>query len=367
VRHVYELWQGGGAPHGLAGDDVPLASRLARLGGLAVLFDSLGGPALAAAAVRARAGGMLDPALAHAFADRAPALLAEVGAGDPRVALLEAEPVPVAHVLDPALADVARVFGDVADLKTPATHGHARGVATLAVSAGRDLGVAGSDLVDLELAALLQDVGRVAVPDRVWEAPGPLGAGAREQVRLHAYHAERILAGSERLAVVAPLAGSHHERLDGSGYHRGTSAPDLPTAVRVLAVADAYDAMTHDRPHRAALAPEQARVELEAEVAGGRLDGDAVAAVLRAAGHAVVAPAPRRPAGLSPREVEVLGLVAAGATNRQVAERLGISRRTAEHHVQHVYAKIGVSSRAAAALFAMEHGLLGDAGAGVLA
>jgi DNA-binding NarL/FixJ family response regulator len=176
-------------------------------------------------------------------------------------------------------------------------------------------------------------------------------------VRLHAYHSERILAGSGRLASLVPLVGGHHERCDGSGYHRGSTDTDLPMPCRVLAAADAYQAMTQRRPHRPALAPEQAEQELSDEARSGQQDADAISAVLAAAGHSAVV---RRelPAGLTPREVEVLGLVAVGCNNPQIAKRLVISRRTAEQHVQNIYRKIGVSSRAAAALFAMEHSLL---------
>jgi HD-GYP domain-containing protein (c-di-GMP phosphodiesterase class II) len=209
------------------------------------------------------------------------------------------------------------------------------------------------------VAGLLHDVGRVAVPDTVWERPGPLSAHEWEQVRLHAYHSERILAGSERLASLAPLVGMHHERLDGGGYHRGCTGAELPLPARALAAADAYQAMTRRRPHRPALTPEQAERRLLAGAADGLLDPDAVGAVLATAGHDAVVPRRRLPAGLSDREVEVLGLVADGCGNAEIARRLVISRRTAEHHVQHIYTKIGVSSRAAAAMFAMEHHLLG--------
>jgi HD-GYP domain-containing protein (c-di-GMP phosphodiesterase class II) len=335
VYHVYEEWRGGGDPAGLAGDEIPAGSRLARLTGIAVLFDTAGGVELAADAVRRRGGGMLDPELAARFAGQAEVLLGEVNTSDPRAMVLEGEPRPVVTVPDRELAGVAATFADLADLKSPATHGHSR-----------------------EVAGLLHDVGRVAVSDVVWEKPAPLSAHEREQVRLHAYHSERILAGSERLAALAPLAGMHHERLDGRGYHRGCSGPDLSLPARVLAAADAFQAMTQPRPHRPALAPEEAERRLLAAARDGSLDPDAVAAVLAAAGHDAVVARREPPAGLSAREVEVLGLVAEGCSNAQIAQRLVISRRTAEHHVQHIYTKIGVSSRAAAALFAMEHHLL---------
>lgn len=358
VYHVYEFWQGGGSPGGLGGEDIPVASRLARLTGIAALFDTLGGTAMAADAVRRRAGGMLDPHLADHFVSRADALLSELNAGDPRAFALDAEPTPTSHVSDVHLVDVATVFGDLADLKTPFTHGHSSGVGRLARAAGEQLGLHRTDLLDLHVAALLHDVGRVAVPTRVWERPGALTDPEWEQVRLHAYHSERVLAGSDRLSALVPSVGMHHERLDGTGYHRACRAAEIPVPARVLAAADAYHAMTQRRPHRPPLTADQASEQLLDDARRGALDPDAVSAVLAGAGHETVVARRRPPAGLTDREVEVLALVAEGCTNAQIAERLTISRRTAEHHVQHVYTKLGVSSRAAAAVFAMQHDLL---------
>ncbi|WP_157362365.1 HD domain-containing phosphohydrolase [Haloechinothrix halophila] len=357
VYHLYEFWQGGGAPDGIANDDIPIAARIARLTALAVLYDDLGDADLAVAEIRRRSGGMLDPELTEHFAARAHDLLSEINSGDVRAIVLDAEPSPVT-LPEWRLREVATVFGRLADLKTPYTHGHSSGVAALARTAGAELGLPADVLNDLEVAALLHDVGRVAVSDAIWEKPGPLSEGEWEQVRLHAYHSERILAGSERLSALARLAGMHHERLDGSGYHRGCARTELGIPARVLAAADAYHAMTEPRPHRDALAPDRAATELTAEASNGALDSDAVRAVLAAAGQPCAATKPERPAGLSDREVEVLDLLARGHSNARIAEHLVISRRTAEHHVQHIYTKIGVSSRAAAALFAMERGLL---------
>jgi DNA-binding NarL/FixJ family response regulator len=179
-------------------------------------------------------------------------------------------------------------------------------------------------------------------------------------VRLHPYQSERILARSRILAPLARTAGMHHERLDGSGYHRGAAGAQVPAAARVLAAADAFQAMTQQRPYRPGLAPNAASAALAEQAQAGRLDPECVRAVVEAAGQ----PAPKIrtvwPAGLSDREVEVLRLVARGLSNRAIDERLVISPRTAEHHVQHIYTKIGASTRAAAAMFAMEHGLLRD-------
>jgi DNA-binding NarL/FixJ family response regulator len=156
---------------------------------------------------------------------------------------------------------------------------------------------------------------------------------------------------------LADTAGAAHERLDGSGYHRRLTAAQLNQAQRVIAAADCYQAMTSDRPYRTAKPPDEAAAELRTMTRTGRLDGEAVERVLSAAGHRRTA-RPPLPAGLTARETEVLGLLATGLSTRKIADRLVITPKTADHHVQHIYTKIGVSTRGAAALFAIEHGLL---------
>jgi HD-GYP domain-containing protein (c-di-GMP phosphodiesterase class II) len=196
----------------------------------------------------------------------------------------------------------------------------------------------------------------VAVHARIWQKPGPLSADEWEQVRLHPYHTERVLSRSPFLSTLSPIAGAHHERLDGSGYHRGASGAELAFPARLLAAADAYHAMTEPRPHRQALPSERAAQVLAEEASAGRLDPDGVAAVLKAAGQR--APRLERPAGLTEREAEVVAMLARGLQTKQVARALGISVKTADRHIQNAYRKIGVSSRAAATVFAMEHGLV---------
>jgi HD-GYP domain-containing protein (c-di-GMP phosphodiesterase class II) len=364
LYHVQEWWNGGGAPGRLSGEDIPLAARVAGLAATATLFAGIGGTEAAVTAVTDRAGGLLDPALAHRFRHAAPDLLGQLHAGDVGDLALAAEPLPHVMISDEELAAAAAAFGDLADLKNPYTHGHSQQVAALAEPAAARLGLSADDVRRVKLAALTHDLGRVAVSNAVWEQPRALGSNEWERVRTHAYCSERILAGSAALRPVARWAGMHHERLDGSGYHRGCGAGEQPAAVRVLAAADAFQAMTRTRPHRPAHPPDRAAALLRGQVRDGAFDREAVEAVLTAAGHGID-PERRgsralRPAGLSEREVEVLALVARGLANKEIARRLVISRRTAEHHVQHIYTKIGVASRAAAALFAMEHHLLDE-------
>jgi HD-GYP domain-containing protein (c-di-GMP phosphodiesterase class II) len=362
LKEAVEWWNGEGPPDGLQGEEIALPARIARASADAARFAHLGGTEAVADALRRRSGGILDPSIVETLIAHADELLAETRGGDPRERLLEVEPDPVMEIDASELNRVAAAFGDLADLKTPWTHGHSGGVAKLAGAAARSLRLDAQTLSRLELSARLQDLGRIAVSNVIWEKPGPLTFAEWEQARMHSYHSERILATSDALAPLARAAGMHHERLDGSGYYRGCRARELSPAVRILAAADAFHAMTQERPHRPALGTERAAAELQREVRAGRLDGDAAAAVLEAAG----AGRPRRrdnvrPGGLSEREVEVARLVAAGCSNPEIAAQLVISRRTAEHHVQHIYAKVGLSSRAGLALFAHEHGLIAEA------
>jgi putative nucleotidyltransferase with HDIG domain len=356
--HSLERWDGRGEAHGLAGEDVALPARLTVVAAQAVIFDRLGGPDAAAGMVRRRAGGWFDPAVAATFQRVGPGLLRGLAEADVWAEVLAAEPRPVGLVPRARLDEVARVFGDMVDLLTPFTLGHSAGVAELAAEAAGCLRLADGDVDVVRRAALLHDLGRVAVSSHVWERPGALTAAQGEQVRLHPYHSERILARSAALQPLARVAGMHHERQDGSGYHRGAAGAQVPVEARLLAVADAYQAMTQDRPHRAALAPPAAAREVEAAARAGRFDPECARAVIEAAGQRAAHARDAWPRGLSEREVDVLRLLARGLSNRQIASELVISPRTAEHHVQHIYAKIGSSTRAAAAMFAMEHGLL---------
>jgi DNA-binding CsgD family transcriptional regulator len=174
---------------------------------------------------------------------------------------------------------------------------------------------------------------------------------------MYPYLTERMLHQSAALRPLGEIAVQHRERLDGSGYPRGLSGGAISRQARVLGAADAYQSMREPRPHRPARPAGQAAAQMRDEVRAGRLDGPAVDAVLEAAGHRL----PRRRetlCGLTAREAEVLILLARGLSNRQIAERLVITPKTAGNHVEHIYAKIGASSRAAAALFAVQHGLL---------
>jgi HD-GYP domain-containing protein (c-di-GMP phosphodiesterase class II) len=354
--YLVERWDGKGLPGRARREEIPLPVRIASVARDAAFQRMLGGAELAARVVRKRAGGAFDPAVAIPLADAAAELLAPDAGASAWEETLAREPGPRLTLEGEAIDRALGAMGDFADLASPYLVGHSAGVAELAAEAGRRCRLQPADLVRVRRGALVHDLGRVAVPARIWQKAAPLTPDDWERVRLHAYHSERVLSRSPFLAALAPVAGYHHERLDGSGYHRGTAAAELTPPARLLAAADAYHAMTEPRPHRQALPPGQAAEALGEEARAGRLDPDAVTAVLAAAGQRV--PRIGRPAGLTEREAEVIGLLARGLQTKQVARVLGISIKTADRHVQNAYAKIGVSTRAAAALFAMQHGLV---------
>jgi HD-GYP domain-containing protein (c-di-GMP phosphodiesterase class II) len=231
-------------------------------------------------------------------------------------------------------------------------------VARLAADAGEAAGLDAGSVRQLHRAGLVHDLGRVSVSNAIWDKPGRLTHAEWERVRLHPHYSERVLCATPLLAPLGRLVGLHHERLDGTGYHRGVGGPLLPPAARILGAADAYQALGQERPFRPASTAPEATRELRPAVAAGSLDGDAAGAVLVAAGQRPARIRRTWPRGLTDREVEVLRLVARGRTARQIATELVISVPTANHHIEHVYGKVGVSSRAGAALFAVEHGLL---------
>jgi HD-GYP domain-containing protein (c-di-GMP phosphodiesterase class II) len=355
LAHVYERWDGKGAPAGLAGEEVPIAVRVVSVVRDAELLGRVA-PDEVLDIVRARRGRAYDPAVVGAVLE-CPADDAPEGAGA-WDAVLAAEPAP-ARVLAPAEVDRAlEAAADFADLYSPWTRGRSPRVGALARDAALACGLGGAEAHAIWRAALVQDVGRVGVAAGIWDHPGRLGPDAWEQVRLHPYLGERVLARCTGLGDLGLLAGAHHERLDGSGYHRGASAEAISTQVRLLAAADVLVALGEERPHRPAQDPSSAVEALRAEVSAGRLDPTAVEAVCSAAGHQGAPVRREWPRGLTDREVDVLRLIARGRTNREVAGELHLSPKTVGRHVENLYVKIGVSSRAAAALFAMEERLL---------
>jgi HD-GYP domain-containing protein (c-di-GMP phosphodiesterase class II) len=353
---VLERWDGKGMPRAIGGERIPLAARILHAARDAAAFHAVGGIELVEAMAERSAGAGLEPSIAALLRERARELIAGELSEDAWERVVALEPRPRVF-LGESLDEVCLVIGDHADLKSYGTRGHARSVAEVAEAAGWRLGLDADAIGGLRRVALLHDLGRVAVSSAVWGKPGPLTRGEWEQVRLHSYQTERLLARIRGFSDVATIAASDHERLDASGYHRALGAAHLTVPSRVLAAADVWCALREPRPHRPALVAADAAAVLRHQATSGLLCAEAVDAVLGSVGERgkpVVTP----PAGLSGREVEVLRLVARGLTNKQAAAELGISPKTVGRHVEAIYSKIGASTRAAAALFAMEHDLL---------
>ena len=358
LGQTLERWDGRGGPAKLKRDQITLQVRVVGLAHDVEVFERVGGIDACLAAVKKRRGAGYDPDIADAFLRSAREIFKELPPGPLHEAVLEAEPKPHARISPSGLDGIAHAFADFIDLKSRYTTGHSSGVAALVEAAGRSARCSEAEVSALRRAAMLHDLGRIAVPNGIWDAPRALTTPEWERVRLHPYHTDRILNHAAALRPLANLASSHHERLDGSGYHRGSVAAHLTLPARLLAAADVYQAMTQERPHRPALKADDAARELRAQVDGGRIDRAAAECVLEAAGHARRRSRRELPGGLSEREVEVLREICLGNSNREMAVRLHIAEKTVGHHVQHIYNKIGRSTRAGAALFAMENDLL---------
>jgi HD-GYP domain-containing protein (c-di-GMP phosphodiesterase class II)/DNA-binding CsgD family transcriptional regulator len=356
VLDGFERFDGRGAPGGRVGEQIAEPARYAAVGFAAVMFDAVGGAVVAADLVERWSGRALDPAIAAIFREAPADLLALSNPDDLAAAVVDAEPAPRRTFRDDAALDEALAgFGNASDLKTPWFHGHSSGVAGLARTAAAQLGSVDPLLV--YRAGLVHDLGRVAVPTGIWDRPGPLRPEEWELVRLHPYHSGRILARSAVLAPLGLIASRHHERADGSGYPASMRSSELDAAARLLAAADVLHALLEARPHRPALdLAAAARVLSDLP-----LDRESIRAALDAVGapHPAL---PRLPADLTERELDVLRRLVAGRTERQIATELVVSPSTVHTHTVHIYGKCQVSTRAALAMFAMQHGLASPTG-----
>ncbi|MEV0031987.1 HD domain-containing phosphohydrolase [Nocardia sp. NPDC050793] len=356
LTEVKERWDGLGSPERLRGEEISLEGRIVHVAEQAVLAAVGRGRRGAVDELRRRAGGHLDPEVVDAFA--ADEVWDCLDVPDVLAAVMRAEPGVPLYIRPTERLELCLALAIVVDLKGRWLLGHSAHVAELACGAAGLSGMGAADLGTLRAAALLHDIGRAAVSSAIWDRPGPLGPGDWERVRLHTYWTDRVLQRCPGLADLRDIAAGHHERLDGSGYHRGVGGHDQSKAARILAAADVFAALTEPRPHRPAFSADDAAQMLIAEATAGRLDMAACAAVVEAAG--LRKPRTEFPCGLTEREVEVLRLAARGLSNRLIAAELVLSERTVGHHLTHIYDKTGRRTRAGAAVFAMEHGLLPD-------
>jgi HD-GYP domain-containing protein (c-di-GMP phosphodiesterase class II) len=358
LQQVFARWDGKGVPGDLGGDSIDLPMRLFHLADTVEVHHRGGGSRAAVEVARAKRGTHFDPTVVDAFCPVAEEVLGDPDAEHDWDALIGQEPALQRRLTDDQLDQALEAIADFTDLRSVHRAGHSRATAELAAAAAAELGLPEPEIATVRRAGLVHDLGLHGVPASILDRPDPLRAGDWERLRMHPYYTERMLARADPLARLGEIAALVRERCDGSGYPRGLTAVTIPATARVLAAACAHRAMVEPRAHRPAMTAKQATAELRAEVRAGRLDPNAVDAVLAAAGQ----PRGKRrsgPAGLTPREIEVLLLIARGASTRQVAKQLAITPKTTETHIERIYAKTGAATRSTATLFALQHGLLG--------
>jgi HD-GYP domain-containing protein (c-di-GMP phosphodiesterase class II) len=356
---TFETWNGAGHPNHVAGEEIPLPMRVVHLTQPMEAISRRFSPERALEAARERRDRTYDPALVDLFLEHGAAWFDRLGTTEPWDAVLTLEPEPHRILTGAALDDALTVAADFIDLKSPYMGGHSRRCAKLAADAGGVLGLGDDVIVSLRRAALVHDFGTTAVPNSIWDKPGQLTRTEFDRVELHPMLTEQMLRRSPGLAMLNAVASTHHEKCDGSGYHRRVRTDGGDVGACVLAATEIYVGLTTERADRPAFSPDDAAAELRRLESEGVLEPRASRAVLVAAGHGEPrAPLGRRqqnPGGLTRREVDVLRLAARGMTTREIADRLYISPKTADHHIQHIYGKIGVKTRAAASLWAMQH------------
>jgi len=349
-----ERWDGKGSPRGIKGEALQPAVRLVLLCHDAATLAEAFGMDEAIELIGRRRGSAYDPKLVDFLLGPGRDLLEAPSAADRWRPVIDAEPGPAAVLNDDDVDEACAVMADFIDLKLLDAISHSRAVAGLADAAASTLGLPAEECRVLHRAALLHDLGYAGVPVR---SRGGHGGHPPAEMKLHPFHGEEMVGRVAALRAVAGLLGRHHEACDGSGFYRGLNGAALSPAARLLAAAETYQTLAEGRFGGPTLDAAGAAAAFRAEITAGRIDPDAGRAVLAAAGHKV--PAKRRDllAGLTNRELEILRLVARGKSMKEVGAELGISPKTVDNHLQNLYPKIGVKTRAGATLFAIEHGL----------
>lgn len=357
IGQLYARWDGRGVP-ALKGEAIAQAFCCTALAQDAVVFHKLGGIEAAIAMARRRRGSAHAPPMVDVLVARAAQIFAGLDQEPAWDTVLRLEPGAPRLLDDAGLDNAFEVLADYGDIKSPWFLNHSHRVADLVQRAAATCGMSGAGVRAVRRAALVHDIGKVAVSSGIWGKATALTDTERALVRRHPYDTGRVFGRSESLGAIGALAALHHEMLDGSGYHRGLYADMLSPAARLLVAANALQSRLDERPHRAALSIDAASTELMREGEAGRLDRDAVRAVLSVTSGVSVTAAVAPAAPLTEREREVLTLVARGFATKRIASELQIAYKTADRHIQNVYSKVGVNTRAAATLYAMRQRLV---------
>ena len=356
IPYYYARWDGKILPFG--GSDIPYLSRLVRITEMAELVRRLGNASRAKEVIAAKRGHEIDPDLGSKFLEHADEVF-QVASQTPEfeafVAAEPGDPIDMTPKCRETLADVA---ADMTDNKATCFRSHSRRVAGLTGQAAQIANLPKERVENLRLAALVHDIGKCAISNRIWYKSVELSVSERLEMERHTFQTQFFLSHGNPFAEWADVAASAQERADGSGYHRRSSLNDLGS--NILAAANEYDELTHGTPARPALDAKSAAEELSNMAKSKKFMPTAVSLVLQAAGHMVKDAGASLPFGLTRREAQVLSRLAKSETTAEIAQSLGISPKTADHHIQSIYNKTDIRARPALALFALEHGIVMD-------
>lgn len=354
IPYYYGRWDGKVFPYG--GLSLPYLQRLQRITELAELVRRTSNPSRAKEVVAAKLGHELDPDLGAKFLEHADEVFRAASKTPEFENFVAAEPGERVLMTPKCRDTLAEIAADMTDQKALCFFSHSRRVAGLAAQAGQIAKMSKGDVENLRLAALVHDIGKCAVNNRIWYKETDLAVSERLEMERHTFQTQFYLSHGNPFSQWAKTAASVQERADGSGYHRGVQLTDL--GANILAVANEYDELTHGMPNRPAISADRAADQLNAQSRGKRFQATAVSAVLQAAGHKVSDTQASLPFGITRREAQVLTRLAKSETTAEIAQTLGISPKTADHHIQNIYNKTGIRARPALALFALEHGIV---------
>ncbi len=361
LRFQWERWDGKGMAYGLKGPTVPITARILHMAQVIELTARFTGTSAAESFIREKRGTRFDPEVVDAF-------LALAQEKDFWKTCEEMTPEAIMALRPATCADAAwekqservcEALADFVDLKTRETWHHSRTVAQVAESIGACLGLDMYELGRLRCAALVHDVGKVAIPIGILTKGEQRSSSDWETYRLHSYHTQRILERVASLRDLASAAAAHHEWINGQGYHRQLYGEQIPLHGRIIALANSYSRLLQQQGDHQQ--PAEVLRQLHSLV-GVQFDSscyDALVMVL-AGGDAVqhVSASSRKVGSLTERECTVLTLLAQGQNTPQIARILSISKKTVEHHLEHIYSKIGVTCRTAAVVYAVQQGLV---------
>jgi HD-GYP domain-containing protein (c-di-GMP phosphodiesterase class II) len=287
IHNLDEHWDGGGQPRGLRAAAIPIYARIALVAQVIDVFHVANGIDAANREVQSRSGSWFDPQVVAAFTRVAQnsQFWDTLCSGSLQQAIFALEPAQRSSIVDEDyLDDIAAAFAQVVDSKSPYTSGHSERVTLVADLIAEQMGVSAEQRRWLKRAALLHDIGKLGVSNSILDKPGKLDPAEWAVMQMHAVHTRTILSRIAAFGDLADIAAAHHERLDGNGYPLGLRGDQIALETRLITVADIFDALTADRPYRAAL-PITGALEIMGGMVGTQIDADCFSALRQAIRH----------------------------------------------------------------------------------